>query len=53
MTSTDNAEKKKMIRCRNCRREIFLTRCDGWYHSGNASTACRPGDGNPNRRAEP
>jgi hypothetical protein len=38
--------------CQLCSRRVYLLRNGEWYHRGNASAFCRPGDGS-HRKAIP
>lgn len=44
---------KRITICCYCRKRIHRQRNGEWYHDHNASTACRPGDCNPDRQASP
>jgi hypothetical protein len=44
---------ERIVICCLCRRRVYRQRNGEWYHLRNGSTACRPGDGNRERRATP
>lgn len=45
--------RRRNRQCIHCRRAIYRQRDGSWYHLHNGSTACRPGLGLSDLRAEP
>jgi hypothetical protein len=43
---------KHITICQYCRKRVYRQRNGAWYHYGNASMSCRPGEGS-DRRAAP
>jgi hypothetical protein len=51
MSESERAPRRITI-CQFCRKRVYQTRDGAWYHRGNGSTSCRPGEGSE-RRALP